>query len=261
MNLTRYRGAWSKVVSYAAFFASSPGHIPALLRGARYRAGFHVGELIKIARMRPALDVGTIGTIIDVGANRGQFSLTARMLAPSIRIVAVEPLPSCAMFLRHAIGQGRGRVIEMAAGMEEGEVQFYEAAVDKSSSTLVMTELHHEEFPWTGVSASSVVRQGRLDSMIDVDELVGNVLLKVDVQGAELAALMSASGLLPRIDAVIVEVDFEEHYVGQSTPDDIVRFLLDSGFHFAGVVELLERHSDAGVVQADLLFRRALQVG
>jgi len=242
-------------VGYGSFFAATPGAVPELLTGARHRGEFHVGELVKIHRMRPAVDVRTLGTLIDVGANRGQFSLTARLLNPGMRVIAVEPLPACIAHLESVIGTN-GRVIPVAAGDRAGEVTFFEAATDKSSSTLPMTEVHRSEFPWAAVSSELTVRTDRLDAVVEPGELRGPTLLKLDVQGAELEALHGAEGLLPHVDHILVEVGFEEHYEGQAAPDDIVRHLLDRGFSISGVAELLERHTDGGVVQADLVFRR-----
>jgi FkbM family methyltransferase len=255
MGLSKLGNVWHRGVGYSAFLAQNPREGVLVVNGLRRRDPLHVGEVIKIARMRPGLDVRTLGTIVDVGANRGQFSLSVRLVNPEVRVIAVEPLPDCASWLRDAIGPN-GRVIEAAAGTTGGSISFYRSAADKSSSALPMGDEHRDDFPWTADTERTEVAQVRLDEAIDPAELTSPVLLKLDVQGFELHALQGAVGLLPRVKHVLVEVGFREHYQGQAGADEVVRFLFDAGFHLRGVPELLERPSDGGVVQADLLFGR-----
>jgi FkbM family methyltransferase len=54
--------------------------------------------------------------------------------------------------------------------------------------------------------------------------------LVMDTQGAELLALKGAVGLLPHVDAVCTEVNFEELYQGGAQIDEIDDFLASYGF-------------------------------
>jgi predicted RNA methylase len=49
--------------------------------------------------------------VLDVGANRGQFSLISRMVKPAIPILAFEPIPTEADIFRKALSgvDGSGR--------------------------------------------------------------------------------------------------------------------------------------------------------
>jgi hypothetical protein len=66
-------------------------------------------------------------------------------------------------------------------------------------------------------------------------------LLKLDLQGAELAALKGASALMPGVQAVAVEVNFEPRYEGCARFGDVVSFLEGVGFYLHRLYEI---HSD-----------------
>ena len=87
------------------------------------------------------------------------------------------------------------------------------------------------------------------------ETLVGPVLLKLDVQGAELQVLQGAEKLLPIIDAIYCEVSFVELYERQPTAGAIVSFLDRHGFALRGVFNL-SYTKEFGPTQADILFVR-----
>ena len=63
-------------------------------------------------------------TLIDAGANKGQFSLAFRSLRPEAQIVAFEPLPEAAdTFQRLFKADGLTRLQRLALGAREGSAQ------------------------------------------------------------------------------------------------------------------------------------------
>jgi hypothetical protein len=55
-------------------------------------------------------------------------------------------------------------------------------------------------------------------------------LLCIDIQGAELRALRGATRTLQSIDAINIEINFEEMYAGCAQVEDIDDFLAELGF-------------------------------
>lgn len=88
------------------------------------------------------------------------------------------------------------------------------------------------------------------------EELVSPVLLKLDVQGAELDVLRGAAKLLSKIDAIYCEVSFVELYAQQPTASEIISFLRDHNFLLRGVFNM-STTKQFGATQADLLFSRS----
>jgi len=99
------------------------------------------------------------------------------------------------------------------------------------------------------------VRTERLDVLLDDELLARPVLLKVDVQGAELEVLRGATGILDRVDGILLESSFAELYAGQPRADEIIRFVHEAGFYLAGIVAAY-RDGYGNVLQADLVCGR-----
>ena len=89
-------------------------------------------------------------TIIDIGANRGQFSLVARHCFKDAQIFAFEPLPQPFKVLRNIFVHDRMVTLyQMAIGSASISQQMHISQRDDSSSLLPITELQNKVFPGT----------------------------------------------------------------------------------------------------------------
>jgi FkbM family methyltransferase len=198
-----------------------------------------------------ALGREQFATVIDVGANKGQFATYVRLRWPEARLVCFEPLPGPRATLVR-VTRGRAEIHDCALGAAPGEGRMHLATRTDSSSLLAMGARQKAIY---GMEESGELRVPieRLDACVSTP-LPRPVLLKIDVQGFELEVLKGATGLLPQVDAVYVEASFVELYEGQALHEEIERFLTDAGFRLEG---RFNTHVHQGEpVQADLLFRR-----
>jgi FkbM family methyltransferase len=199
---------------------------------------------------------GDFRTVIDAGANRGQFALFATRRFPDAALICFEPLPGPgARLLRVIGGSARLSLRPVALGAADGDADFHVSAADDSSSLLPIGRRQREAFPGTDERSTSTVKVRRLDEMVSSEELVSPVLLKIDVQGGELGVLQGAEGVLVAVDAVLVEVSFVELYDGQPLADDVWSFLRPHGFSSRGVWSLSYGRTGE-CLQGDLLFAR-----
>lgn len=193
-------------------------------------------------------------TLIDIGANKGQFSLAFRALRPRGRIIAFEPLPDAAAKFQALFG-GDGAVTlhRTAISDREGTAEFHVADRADSSSLLKPGAGQSQAF---GVSGAATIRVDvrRLSSCLDVAELARPVLMKIDVQGAELGVLQGCDDL-ERVDFVYVELSYVELYEGQPLFDTVASYLNRRGFTLAGVFNQANTAA-FGPTQADFLFSR-----
>ena len=194
--------------------------------------------------------------IVDVGANRGQFSLMARHLMPGIPIVAFEPLPTEAAVYRAVTANARGVTLnEHALGEAVGTACLHVSKRADSSSLLPIGKAQSELFPDTeevGVHEVSVLT---LDSLVSEFGDARRALLKLDVQGFELSVLRGATEALKRCAHVYVECSEVALYDGQALFPEVESFLASNGFQ-------LMRKANPQIVggkliQADCLFGRA----
>lgn len=126
----------------------------------------------------------------DVGANIGLYSLGLSALAPRGRVLAFEPSPGSAEFLTTNVRRNHVDNVEVfvtAVADHEGTIAFHDVPFFTAGSFTA------EEGSWLGSDAvgSTLVRVPctTLDAFVE-DHAVERVdVLKIDVEGAELAVL------------------------------------------------------------------------
>ena len=217
----------------------------------------HLGELLKLNQQRRWLQSAGIGTVIDVGANNGQFSSAICSILPGIQIIAFEPLPDsykalCKKLKRHA----RFKAFQVALGEERNKIAFWRNRFAKASSILPMADLHKQAFPWTSSAEPINVEMHRLDDYCSELSLEPKVLLKIDVQGYEDKVLSGATNMLEKIEYVLVETSFKPLYDHQAYFPQIYSFLVAHGFEYAGCFEQMLSPHDGAILQMDGLFLR-----
>jgi FkbM family methyltransferase len=192
--------------------------------------------------------------VVDVGANRGQFSLVCRQVNPACRIVAFEPLPSAAAVFRRVFdGERLTSLIEAAIGKSDGKATMHVSRREDSSSLLPIGAGQTRVFPESGESHESEVAIAPLTSYLSPDDIVGPALLKIDVQGFERDVLEGSQTLLDCFDDIYVECSFVELYVGQALVTEIVAYLTGRGFRLSGIYNVYY-DSDGQAIQADCHF-------
>src|ERR1022692_3664060 len=86
-------------------------------------------------------------SIIDVGANEGQFSDKIRVLFPDAQIYAFEPLPDVYEKLNNNFQRdNKFRAINLGLGIDQGQFEFEQNEYSPSSSFLSLTDSHINAF-------------------------------------------------------------------------------------------------------------------
>ncbi len=208
------------------------------------------------AHILKELSIRGVRTVVDVGANRGQFTLIARQYFPEARIFSFEPLKEPAVIFRRVFSSD-DRVIlhEIAIGPEDKDMTIHVSRADDSSSLLPMSSLQSHLFPGTDTKEERKVPVKRLVSIIGNEDIQQPALLKIDVQGYERDVLEGCGSLLPRFSYIYVECSFVELYAGQALADEVILFLRSFGFILCGIYNL--SYDKKGIaIQGDFLFER-----
>ena len=193
-------------------------------------------------------------TVVDVGANKGQFSLVMRKNYPAAHIFAFEPLRQpfqkyCDVFK----DDSNVTIVNSALARQTGIASINVSQSSDSSSLLEITDLQEEVFPGTSAVSTEEVNTGPLSSFIRVDQIQGAALLKLDVQGFELEVLRSCEEFLPSFDMVYCECSFLELYKGQALAPDVIEFMRSVGFVLQGFNNVAYDEQVA-TIQADFIF-------
>lgn len=194
--------------------------------------------------------------IIDGGANEGQFVELAykHILYPNI--IAIEMLPDLARALktRHP----NVMVLNCALSNYMGRGKYNRCRASQMSSLLRPAPVYQDYYPIEecGISGDGVTDVRRLDSITPILMLDHVDLIKLDLQGGELAALCGAEATLAITANLVIEVEFVQLYQDQPLADEIAAFLGDRGFEVAGSLE--DHHRNGTKVAADWWFRKCI---
>ena len=197
-------------------------------------------------------------TVIDIGANRGQFALVTRRCFPEAQIVSIEPLAEPAKRFRSVFKNDPAVTLRQTAiGPQSGESVIHVSAADDSSSLLPISPLQERLFPGTHEVRTEKIRIGPLSDYVLPEDIVPPAMLKLDVQGYELEALRGCEELLGRFSHVYVECSFVELYFGQALVDDIISWLRVRGWCLSGIYNMTYDRKGRSI-QADFLFENSL---
>lgn len=176
----------------------------------------------------PAGRWSKLHTVVDVGANVGQWSTMLLDLVAPAQLIVAEPEPNVFGELQRRFGdRSNVQLHNVAVGDREGVVSFQVTRDTTGASVLPpraeMRELIGQN--WT------VERQIDVP-MTTLDALLANVpeisLLKIDVQGFEKQVLMGAAQSLARTDFLLVELNYMRQYEGGSWLGEIHEILTTS---------------------------------
>jgi FkbM family methyltransferase len=205
----------------------------------------------------PSALLRTIGlaTVIDGGANDGGFASCIREVSPSAAIHSFEPVPWLYKALADRFkGDGNFCSYALALGEANHEAEF-EINTDSYSSSLLPIDDDAAAF-FPGLNRSSVIRVPvtTLDTWATDRDLPRPLLLKLDLEGNELAALRGATQLLKQVDYILAEINFVLLRQGQPSFHEVEKFLAEHGFE---VMDVYPGHQDKRTgrsIWSDVLF-------
>ena len=166
-----------------------------------------------------ALQGFTIDTVIDVGANRGQYGRALRTAGWGGPLLSIEPQPALQAELRKIAARHPPWVVgpAVAVGAHCGTATLERSAESDMSSLLPQTPTLQTVSPSSAVAERMEVPLRRLDSLEALRAAPHERLfLKLDLQGGEAAALTGAEGLLPRVVGLQVEMALVPMYEGEA---------------------------------------------
>jgi len=184
-------------------------------------------------------------TFVDCGAQVGFFSLVLSLLKPGISVVAFEPNPTNFRLLVHNVVANcleNVRCEPVAISDADGTASLYLAQSDMSASLL-------SDFEDDSLKAVTVPTT-TIDSYFEARPPKGNLVMKVDVEGAEEKLFAGAVRTIGRYRPDII------CEVATPIPPDAVVFLKELGYTFYQIADDGLRPSETlhPNVRGDLFF-------
>jgi FkbM family methyltransferase len=185
--------------------------------------------------------------VIDGGAHLGTFSLAAEKIFPDATFHLIEPQPPCLPPLRELCAKHHFTLHEFALSDRPGTVEFLKTTTPNTGA-FVNPSYRGEEAIAVPANTLDALFAGRVTTEM-------RPLLKLDLQGQELAALKGGVKILQSIEAVLIEVNFVPFLASPGIPS-IVSFFDENEFELYDVSSLSGRFRDNRLVGGDLIFAR-----
>jgi FkbM family methyltransferase len=197
------------------------------------------------------LDQQKISVIMDVGANVGFMTYQFQKRFPNAHIYCFEPNPNVYNTLMQSYKDDTHiHCYPMAVGDVSGELTFNINANTGTSSFLYPTAYHRAHQARKILSQQSVPVI-TLDDFALQQNITHIDILKLDIEGYELKALLGASCLLSEqnIDVIYSEVNIVRSYDGQVLFHELTKFLEGLDYHLFNI---------EGFIAQETLIRQAV---
>lgn len=184
------------------------------------------------------------GTILDIGANSGDFAVAAASRNPAALVIAVEPVAELAQEIRRRAedaGLTNLTVAQVAIAAQPGKADMNVSTEgDRGTSSLLSFDealIGRDEY-WStrqdlSFSTTDVVEVVTLEDLLREQQRQTVDFVKIDAQGKDLEALLSAGSLLGGIRAGMLEASSTAHtrlYAGEPTLREVLERLDAAGF-------------------------------
>ena len=212
----------------------------------QHRSVGDVREFVEDVRARGFVPRG----IIDVGANRGDWTRMALQIFPAAHVIMIEPQVEMVAPLEALCREKSNvSVVKAGAGSEPGQLL-----------QTIWEDLEGSSFLPPEDAALQEKGRQRLTPVVTIDSVLAGHsgfhpdLVKLDIQGFELKSLAGATSIFGRTEMLILEVSLFDFVAGQPTAREVIAFMGNRGYEIYDLPGFLRRPSDGALGQMDIAF-------
>jgi len=199
-----------------------------------------------------------ISTVLDVGANVGQYAGELRQFGYSGTIHSFEPLPVAYAVLETAAGgDSRWYTHPLALGAVPGEGEINVSRNSYSSSLRDLMPGHLAGAPDSAyVGKEKIVISTVSDQLTKLAVVDNDVWLKIDTQGFEREVLRGAEPVLTQIKVVQLEISLQPLYDQGMELDETLAYFAARGYKLVGLEPGFYNKETGHQLQVDGVFVR-----
>ena len=230
-------------------------HVKQLIKWLLHRHGLNITRTADSPTVGNFLRDRNIGTVIDVGANIGQFGGNLRKNGYRGHIVSFEPVRATADTLaKNAANDPDWTVFNLGLGETAERKTINVTTTTEFSSILKPTHAAHAWGDMAAIQQIEAIEIQRLDDIFP--GLPDNAFLKIDTQGYERQVLMGATKSLRRLKGVLLELPIVQLYQDNWSLQEALTFMRQAGFVPAQIHPVTYHPNDAmSLVEVDCVFR------
>jgi FkbM family methyltransferase len=178
----------------------------------------------------------SIKTIIDIGANHGEFAEFLADYFDAEETYVFEPLKLYVPELHNRAKKiANLKIFNVALSNKWDSQDFYQNSYGPASSLLRINDILIQEFPQTTQETKIVVDVAPLDELIEPKSLQQEIFIKVDVQGVEDQVIQGGIKTFSLARCVLIEMSFVLMYKEQPLFEEVHSLLVGLGFRLAGI--------------------------
>lgn len=196
-----------------------------------------------------------VKTLLDVGANFGQFAQEVRQAGYAGDILSFEPLSAAhGQLSRNAASDGKWHVApRMAIGDVPGKTEIHIAQGLASSSLLKVEERSTRADPISSQVTTEQVEIMRLDDAVG-PEVQGPYAIKLDTQGFELHVLRGGERILSQTRVIVSELSLSPLYENGAEFVAVYSYLEQRGFRCIALTQGFSDLNRNEMLQVDGIF-------
>ena len=200
-----------------------------------------------------------IDTLLDIGANSGQYASLMREYGYKGNIISFEPLKDAFEELKmNSIKDNNWLVNNYAIGDKNATSLINIAGNSFSSSILDMLPSHLNSAPESKYVAKEEIQIKKLDSIFDSFIKNGDkVMMKIDVQGFEKNVLDGANKSLNRIEIIQLEMSVIPLYENEMILVDMINYLDNKNYKLFSLENGYFDSHTGKLLQVDGIFEKS----
>jgi FkbM family methyltransferase len=212
----------------------------------------------EIALIDYLLSKYSIKTVVDVGANEGQFAL--KLMNKNHykgKIISFEPVSSAFYQLsKNSQKSSNWQVVQSAVGDSIGKVPINISQNSVSSSLRKVNAHTVEAEAGTAIVNTEMVSINTLDNLLKTHEWQNDLWLKIDVQGFEREVLLGASEILKQAKVVQIELAVIPSYDQSPYLEEIITTMRTSGFLLYSIMNGFRNYKTGQMYEMEGFFVR-----
>jgi FkbM family methyltransferase len=199
-----------------------------------------------------------INTLLDVGANKGDYVSDLRKNGFNGNAISFEPLSDTYQFLcKRAKMDTKWETVNIALGNKDEESVINISGNIHSSSILKMLPDHLKSSPESAYVGKEKIQIKKLDSIFGTYcQPKDIVFMKIDTQGFEMQVLEGAKNSLNCITGIQIEMSIKPLYEGAVLFGDIINHLNREGYVLMGIENGFSDPLSGQLLQMDGIFIR-----
>lgn len=196
-------------------------------------------------------------SIVDIGANVGQFGKKIRLFYPEAKLYSFEPIPFVFEELeKNFKGDNNFKGFNVGLGDSNGTTKFYLNDFSDSSSMLKIGDLHKKNYPFTKHEQEINVEVRTLDNCLKQENLQKPYLVKLDVQGFEKQVIEGGLDIIRDAEMIISETSYKVLYENQVLFSVIYDMITELGFEYIGNLDQMNSTINGEPLQGDAIFKK-----